>query len=175
MSDDKGGMKMRWGAVWLLIVVGFVLAHIGTLANGQSTGPASEGEDPWERAKKPFTGSREGGAPHSPEILVGSAGGAPASPEVLQMDQKQVWQVQQQLKAAGYDPGAVDGILGPRTKAALRQFQRAYGLQHTGQLDDATLRELAALESAESHGIGSRGDRKIGPALKSYGRAGGRK
>lgn len=37
-------------------------------------------------------------------------------------DSSHVKDVQQSLLAAGYDPGPVDGIMGPRTKAALRQY-----------------------------------------------------
>ena len=40
--------------------------------------------------------------------------------------------VQQQLKAKGFDPGPVDGISGPRTRAAVRDFQRANNLRVDG-------------------------------------------
>jgi peptidoglycan hydrolase-like protein with peptidoglycan-binding domain len=53
--------------------------------------------------------------------------------------QIQVRQVQERLKAGGFDPGPIDGTLGPRTKEALRQHQAKYGLPETGVLDDATL------------------------------------
>jgi len=33
-----------------------------------------------------------------------------------------VREVQQALLEAGYDPGPIDGIMGPRTKAALRKY-----------------------------------------------------
>lgn len=33
-----------------------------------------------------------------------------------------VREVQQALVAAGYDPGPIDGIMGPRTKSALRKY-----------------------------------------------------
>ena len=33
-----------------------------------------------------------------------------------------VREVQQALAAAGFDPGPIDGIMGPRTKAALRKY-----------------------------------------------------
>jgi hypothetical protein len=35
---------------------------------------------------------------------------------------RHVREVQQALLAAGYDPGPIDGIMGPRTKAALRKY-----------------------------------------------------
>ncbi len=39
---------------------------------------------------------------------------------------------QKALKAAGYDPGPIDGVLGPRTKAALEAFQADKGLEPDG-------------------------------------------
>ncbi len=51
-------------------------------------------------------------------------------------------QVQQALKEKGYDPGPVDGILGPSTKAALRAFQKSGGLEPSGQLDRGTVEKL---------------------------------
>ena len=55
---------------------------------------------------------------------------------------KTVRQAQQQLKAAGFDPGPVDGHLGPSTRAALRDYQAAHNLPKTGKLDRATQRSL---------------------------------
>lgn len=46
------------------------------------------------------------------------------------------------LARAGYSPGAVDGIFGPKTEAALRQFQKAAGLPVTGKSDRATWQAL---------------------------------
>ncbi len=43
-----------------------------------------------------------------------------------------VTQIQQALKAAGFDPGPVDGIRGPRTIAAIKAFQTARGLTVDG-------------------------------------------
>lgn len=49
---------------------------------------------------------------------------------------------QRALKDKGQDPGPIDGTMGPRTQAALRQYQQAEGLQATGMLDDATKDKL---------------------------------
>jgi N-acetylmuramoyl-L-alanine amidase len=57
-------------------------------------------------------------------------------------DQDLVRDVQRQLKAQGFYPGAIDGDLGPQTATALRAYQRSYRLQETGRLDEATLRSL---------------------------------
>lgn len=50
--------------------------------------------------------------------------------------------VQQDLAAAGYYQGSVDGVMGPMTSNALVSFQSAYGLAVTGQIDDSTLQAL---------------------------------
>lgn len=52
--------------------------------------------------------------------------------------------VQQALAERGYDPGPVDGELGPKTKAAIADFQRANWLEATGFPDPRT-RELLGL------------------------------
>jgi hypothetical protein len=56
-----------------------------------------------------------------------------------------VGQAQELLKAAGFDPGPIDGVLGPLTKAALRRYQASQGLPATEVLDEAT--RLALLPS----------------------------
>jgi peptidoglycan hydrolase-like protein with peptidoglycan-binding domain len=53
-----------------------------------------------------------------------------------------VAQVQELLKDAGFNPGPIDGILGPRTKGALRRYQASQGLPATGALDEATRQAL---------------------------------
>jgi hypothetical protein len=52
---------------------------------------------------------------------------------------------QQTLEKNGIDVGPIDGILGPRTRAALRTFQQQQQLTQTGKLDTDTLRALDAL------------------------------
>jgi len=55
-----------------------------------------------------------------------SASRASVSPEVAEM--------QTRLVQLGYDPGPIDGLMGPRTNAALRQYQGDYGLTADGRL-----------------------------------------
>lgn len=50
--------------------------------------------------------------------------------------------VQEMLKREGLDVGPIDGILGPRTAAALREFQQRHGLARSGEPDEATLKEF---------------------------------
>lgn len=50
--------------------------------------------------------------------------------------------VQQRLNNLGYACGAVDGVLGPRTRGALRRFQTAHELPESGSVDSATADRL---------------------------------
>ncbi|HXH14284.1 MAG TPA: peptidoglycan-binding domain-containing protein [Alphaproteobacteria bacterium] len=57
-----------------------------------------------------------------------------------------VLQAQDELRELDYDPGPLDGILGPRTARTLRNYQRDYGLPVTGTLNAQTRRELLGAE-----------------------------
>ena len=65
-----------------------------------------------------------------------------------------VTEIQTRLKAWGYYDGAVDGVYGSRTEAAVRYFQRKNGLSVDGQVGSAT---LAALGIPATGGGGQRG------------------
>jgi N-acetylmuramoyl-L-alanine amidase len=59
---------------------------------------------------------------------------------------RQVTGVQQRLNNLGFNAGAVDGILGPKTRKAVAAFQATQpDLKATGALDDDTLRRLIEL------------------------------
>jgi membrane-bound lytic murein transglycosylase B len=54
-------------------------------------------------------------------------------------DSDTIEQLQARLAALGYDPGPADGIFGPTTRAALRDYQRSIGRIADGYPDGATL------------------------------------
>ena len=59
--------------------------------------------------------------------------------------------VQFALSKIGYDPGPVDGIDGPSTKAAVKAFQEATGIRADGSAGPITKKALlAALEKAST-------------------------
>ncbi len=72
--------------------------------------------------------------------------------------------IQVRLLDLGYDVGEVDGLLGPRTHAALRAFQADQGLPVTGLPDGNTQRALLAAEPPES-AAGARTPRDDPPSL----------
>jgi len=55
----------------------------------------------------------------------------------------QVKQAQEALKMEGLHPGPVDGVVGPRTRQALRAYQAGAGLPQTAVLDVPTFQRLA--------------------------------
>lgn len=63
---------------------------------------------------------------------------------------KAITNVQLILNKNGFDAGPADGVLGDRTRAAIRAFQKANGLPETGEIDDALVRAL--LKKNESTG-----------------------
>jgi peptidoglycan hydrolase-like protein with peptidoglycan-binding domain len=63
-----------------------------------------------------------------------------------------IGQAQKWLKAAGFNPGPVDGVLGPRTKEALRRYQAGQGLPATGELDEATRQALMRRDFSQAAG-----------------------
>jgi hyperosmotically inducible protein len=56
--------------------------------------------------------------------------------------QEHIKAAQETLKGNGLDPGPVDGIMGPKTASALREYQKQNGLRVTGRLDAETMAKL---------------------------------
>ncbi len=60
---------------------------------------------------------------------------------------KSVSQLQDSLRAAGFNPGKTDGVFGPKTEAALRGFQKSKGLKADGIAGKQT---FGALRNADT-------------------------
>jgi peptidoglycan hydrolase-like protein with peptidoglycan-binding domain len=59
-----------------------------------------------------------------------------------QWSKDKVKAIQEALKTKGFDPGTADGVVGPKTNQALRDFQKSNNLQATGRIDDKTASAL---------------------------------
>ena len=68
--------------------------------------------------------------------------GATASPAAL--EHTSIVTAQKALTKLGYGPLVVDGIMGPRTRQAIADFQHDRELKVTSELDLSTLRQLTA-------------------------------
>jgi peptidoglycan hydrolase-like protein with peptidoglycan-binding domain len=53
-----------------------------------------------------------------------------------------VAEAQTALKSLGFDPGEIDGAVGPKTAAAVVEFQKSRGLAENGKFDPPTLNAL---------------------------------
>ena len=63
---------------------------------------------------------------------------------VLALDRPARRLIQQGLRNEGFDPGAPDGLFGPRTRAAIRRWQEAQGVLPSGYLDRLQAERLHA-------------------------------
>ena len=66
----------------------------------------------------------------------------PVVEDGLGLNQAARQQVQQGLQAEGFAPGGVDGLFGPRTRSAIRNWQSARGVRSTGYLDGPQVEAL---------------------------------
>jgi len=131
-----------WTIAGALIVAGAMLAGP---AVAQTT-PSSS--DPSKDKSKSSTGTESGAAKtdsmKSDTGMKSEAGAAKSgrSSGMAGGKREQVKAAQQALKDKGHDPGPVDGVMGPKTQAALKDFQSKEGLSASGQLDTETMSKL---------------------------------
>jgi peptidoglycan hydrolase-like protein with peptidoglycan-binding domain len=78
------------------------------------------------------------------EAQISNQGNAAATGQGTAEMRKALQQAQQRLRRLGYDPGAADGVPGPKTVVALKRFQTDHGLAATGALDAKTSEALSS-------------------------------
>lgn len=67
--------------------------------------------------------------------------------ELEPLSRTETIEMQRLLQARGFDPGAPDGLVGPRTRAAVKQFQRSIGEPNDGFPTQALLARLRGVAS----------------------------
>ena len=65
------------------------------------------------------------------------------TPAVEPADKSDVRTAQRLLTELGHDPGPVDGVLGPKTRIAIMQFQINQGIKLNGEVSDDLIVRLA--------------------------------
>ena len=86
-------------------------------------------------------------AEEAPPVAAPAAEEAPAPEPVATRPVENVLEAQVELHRRGFSCGAIDGVMGAQTAAALRAFQRALALKENGTLDPAT-REALQIDAA---------------------------
>jgi peptidoglycan hydrolase-like protein with peptidoglycan-binding domain len=134
---------MRRGTFTALTVAGITLMLAG--AAFAQTSPSTEATQP-----RPSIGQSTPGTSAPGTTMPGAA--APQTPTSTtsalppagdgQVGAGQVRSVQQALQSKGRSPGAIDGVVGPRTEEAFRTFQKEQNLPQTGRIDAQTLEKL---------------------------------
>jgi len=74
---------------------------------------------------------------------------------------------QEALAEKGFYDGPTDGVSGPRTRSAIRDFQHSRHLAETGQLDERTVQELGIDRGARNDGNNRRDDDNPGRPSRS--------
>jgi peptidoglycan hydrolase-like protein with peptidoglycan-binding domain len=102
----------------------------------------------------------------APALTIGSGAFTSLHPEEAHPDPESpayadpyagfISQVQERLRALGFDAGPVNGDFGAKTQAALAQFQLSEAIPASGQLDDPTLAALGVVRGGHA-GAGGTG------------------
>jgi hypothetical protein len=100
-----------------------------------------------------------------------ASGGAVEAPKKELKPDPKVKDAQVVLKAYGYAPGPIDGLLGDRTKAAISRFQKAHDIDVTGNLDQATRKMLDGDVKENPHPVRRIAKSKASPKGGSHARA----
>jgi membrane-bound lytic murein transglycosylase B len=79
---------------------------------------------------------------HLADRITGAGGLHQPPPSLPRLNRVQIEAMQQALNERGFEAGVADGILGPATRAAVREFQQQRGLVADGQADTALLAAL---------------------------------
>ena len=159
----------KWTSVLAFAIAGALVATM-TFAEssgnsaGNTTAPQMPGaKQPDARAPSasPATGADKSAPAASPSTSDSMKGGGMRA--ARGGDRDQVKAVQQALKDKGHDPGAIDGVMGPKTRSALRDFQKKEGIKDTGSLDQDTMSKLG-VEARTSGTSGSSTGTSASPA-----------
>lgn len=108
----------------LTVLEGAALGALGGALTGALTDErqVNLGEPFWRRGGTTSRGQASDAGPGGPGARAHAHAGSPV-----------VKRIQSGLRDQGYEPGPVDGLMGPRTAAAIRRYQRDNGLLTDGR------------------------------------------
>ena len=153
-------------------VVSFSFASIAVAQRSQQEGAQLPQGDQTTRQEQGMTQERSQAGEQQGQVgsTVEAMRGAANEPMGGQ-DPQTIREVQEKLNERGYNAGPVDGVYGPKTRAAIEDFQKYQGIDATGQLSEDTLAGLgieseAAAGAARGEGV-ERDGARTGAVLES--------
>ncbi|HXG05342.1 MAG TPA: peptidoglycan-binding domain-containing protein [Candidatus Binatia bacterium] len=165
----------RWRSV---LALSFAAVLVASAAFAQATTGSSPKDQPSAQAEKAKGAQTEtSGTTGQPAGTPGPATGEAGKPDAAKGDamkgdamkadadkgkraarggnREQVRAAQQALKDKGLYDAEVDGIMGPKTREAIREFQKKENLKETGRLDAETLARLGVERTGAADTSGS--------------------
>ncbi|MFL9826011.1 peptidoglycan-binding domain-containing protein [Rhodoplanes sp. SY1] len=106
-----------------------------TATQGMASAPTRDSTGTLAVLPRPRPADAQPTAKAEPAAATAAKPAARARPEL-------VGDIQRELMRRGYYDGAIDGIAGSRTEAAIRDFEQAQGLSPTGEPTDAILKSI---------------------------------
>jgi hypothetical protein len=149
LTDARSAMEktirslLTLAAAWWVLNGAPVWSQTGA-KSGQPTARERTGEEKMEArgAQKPGRMEKQAG-----KEKMGAQDSAQAGTRqdraAKAWSRQDIRKAQEALKKHGHNPGSIDGVMGARTRDAIRDFQAAKGLQQTGNLDAETAEKLA--------------------------------
>jgi peptidoglycan hydrolase-like protein with peptidoglycan-binding domain len=170
----------RWRSA---LALSFAAALVAGTAFAQATTGSSPKDQPSAQAEKAKGAQTEtSGTTRQPAGTPGTATGETGKPDAAKSDamkgdamkgdamkgdadkgkraarggnREQVRAAQQALKDKGLYDAEVDGLMGPKTREAIREFQKKENLKETGRLDAETLARLGVERTGAADTSGS--------------------
>jgi peptidoglycan hydrolase-like protein with peptidoglycan-binding domain len=112
--------------------------------------------------------AQQGKSMHQPQATMQQHNGSQAQNEnranaSANLNQDEIRQAQQALNQKGFNVGRPDGLMGPKTENAIKEFQQKQGLNATGQLDDQSLAALGVSASTTGQNTGQSSQQRGNP------------
>lgn len=121
----------------------FVIAHMWlNLAASQGHDKAAEARDALAKRMTPEQLARAQDLARQRLAMAAPAPSPAAAAPGRAIGKEEIATVQRRLAALGYKPGPADGVMGARTRTALKAWQREGGLPETGEIDTTVLARI---------------------------------
>ena len=134
--------------------VGFLVGAVAVTAIVVNVLLLQSGSHPAPMFKAADAGSKSLLGPDQKPATRGAelAANPSSKPAVARMPGEIITDIQRELSRRGYYDGVIDGLYGPKTDAAIREFERSFGLTASAQPSETLLQTIM-----RSPGKGSKG------------------